>query len=304
MFNRIIERSDNLVKIFAPAKINLFLAISGKREDGYHEITTLLGKLSFGDTLEIRRDSARKGASLECPNFPELENEKNLVFQAIKNWCRQTGEDWAIDIRLNKEIPMMSGLGGGSSDAVATLIGLNELADKKLSLKQLVDLASGIGSDCPGFLADGLCLAKGRGEMVSAFDFPVAKNLIGQNVLLFRPNLGLSTYKVYQRFSANKRYSSSNWINERLKNWGNRKLRTREFLHNDLESAVFSKHFYFPALFKHIVSKFSLTPRMSGSGSSCYVIIPEDFDRFLDLKNEILRAWGDDSWVKLTKIIN
>ena len=151
MTERITEKSHNQINIFAPAKINLFLAVTGRREDGFHELTTILAKLSIGDSLKIQRVEGNHNIQLQCPGFDNLQNEKNLAYQAVKLWFHKTGENWAVEILLNKEIPPMSGLGGGSSDAVSALIAINELGDNKLSHNKLYELATEIGSDCPSF---------------------------------------------------------------------------------------------------------------------------------------------------------
>ena len=301
---RIIERSVDWIKVFAPAKCNLFLAITGQRPDGYHELSTIVGKLSIGDTLEIHKTPDHSKINLNCPSYKDLENEKNLVFQAVQKWHQKTGENWGANILLNKEIPPMSGLGGGSSDAVSALVALNELGRKKLSIKELIDLAGEIGSDCPSFFQDGLCLAQGRGENIHPLNQKVAQNLIGQKVLLFRPEIGFSTAEVYRKFTEIKKYSSKEWINKWLQDWQNNQLAEDAFLFNDLENAVFLKHRYFSVLFHQIKTKFGLNSLMSGSGSCCFTLIPKNFDQIEDLKNEILSAWGDGTWVKPAEIIN
>ena len=303
MIQRITEKSHNQIKIFAPAKINLFLGVTGRRNDGFHELTTLLAKLSIGDSLRIQRVERNHNIKLQCPGFESLQNEKNLAYRAAKLWFQMTEENWAVEVLLDKEIPPMSGLGGGSSDAVSTLIAINELGDNKLSQQKLQELAAEIGSDCPSFLKQGVCIAQGRGERVSRLSHPVAEKLIGQEILLFRPNLGLSTAEVYDRLAKKKKYSSVGWINELLQKWESNRLPIHEILHNDLENAVFAKHIYFPVLFDHIESKYGLKPKLSGSGSCCFLLIPKDFQELPSLKKEISQAWGEDAWVRQCKII-
>ena len=303
MTERITEKSHNQINIFAPAKINLFLAVTGRREDGFHELTTILAKLSTGDSLKIQRVEGNHNIQLQCPGFDNLQNEKNLAYQAVKLWFHKTGENWAVEILLNKEIPPMSGLGGGSSDAVSALIAINELGDNKLSHNKLYELATEIGSDCPSFLKQGLSIARGRGECVSTLNHQVAEKLIGQEILLFRPNLGLSTAEVYGQLAKKKKYSSVEWTNERLQEWESNRLSIHQFLHNDLENAVFAKHVYFPTLFDHIVSKYDLNPQLSGSGSCCFLLIPKGFQELPTLKKEISQALGEDTWMQHCKII-
>ncbi len=304
MVERISERFADMVKVFAPAKINLFLAVMGKRDDGYHELCSVLGKLSIADSLEIRRKNGERGIKIKCPKYKDLETENNLACIAVKKWLLKRGEDWAVDLILHKQLPPMSGLGGGSSDAVSALLAMNELGDEKLSRKEIIKMAAEIGSDCPSFLENGLCMAEGRGEMVRTINHSAAHNLIGQKVLLFRPNIGLSTPDVFQRLSQTNKFSSVEWVHTRLGMWEKQKISITEFLHNDLESAVFYKHRYFSAIFEKIKKTFGLAPRMSGSGSCCFVLIPDEFERVAALESLIYQAWGDDSWLKFTEIIH
>lgn len=304
MIERITERTGNQLKIFAPAKINLFLAIDGKRKDGFHNLTTILAKLSIGDSLQIRRVAGNQNIQLSCPGYNDLEGKNNLAWLAAEKWFQRSGEKWSVEILLKKEILPMSGLGGGSSNAVSTLFAMNELGDIKLPREGLIELAAEIGSDCPCFFESGLCVAQGRGERVSALNHPVARGLIGHDVLLFRPNVGLSTKEVYKRLSQIKQYSSIDWTSTRVKEWESSHLSTPDFLHNDLESAVFSKHIYFSVLFDRIKTNYGLNPSLSGSGSCCFVLVPKDFKGMRDLQNEIFLAWGADAWVKCTKVIH
>ena len=303
MRNRIIEQTSTGVRVFAPAKINLFLSITGKRDDGYHQLTSLIAKLALGDILEVRRTGNESGIQLACPGYPELENPQNLVFRAASKWFEATGESWGVEISLKKQIPSMAGLGGGSSDAVSTLVGLNELGDSQLFQADLVQCSAEIGSDCPSFLMDGLCVAEGRGELVRSLDSSAYQSLVGQKVLLFRPNIGFSTAEVYQNLAKHKKYSTDDWAKERINLWEHGELSTIELLYNDLEYPVFSKHLYYRVLFQQIEKQFGLVPKMSGSGSTCFVLIPEGFDQIALLEELIFNSFGDDCWVKDTEII-
>ena len=167
MIDRIREKSKDGVTVFAPAKINLFLSVTSKRPDGYHELTTVMGKLGVGDLVRIQKNSQLKKPSLNCPGFEELENQENLVLVAVEKWLKRVGGDRGYQIELRKKIPPMSGLGGGSSDAVSALLAMNELCDHQLSISDLKALAAEIGSDCPSFLDPGICLAEGRGKKLA-----------------------------------------------------------------------------------------------------------------------------------------
>ena len=304
MSTRPKEKTTIKKEVLAPAKINLFLSVTGKREDGYHELTSVMAKLAIGDLLEIERDSKITGINLRCPGFTELENLDNLVYRAAKRWFEQTGELWGVKITLKKIIPSMAGLGGGSSDAVSALLGINQLADAPLSINQLVAISAEIGSDCPSFFESGLCVVEGRGERVRPVRSPRVKSLIGQEILLFKPSIGFSTAEVYKNLSRHSKFSSEAWKKERLEMWESGKLSTSDFLHNDLEFAVFFKHLYFRPLFDQIEKDFGIVPKMSGSGSACFALIPEGFDQVEPLREMIFAAWGDHSWLEFTKVVS
>ena len=304
MIERIKHRSKNTVELFAPAKVNLFLAVTGKREDGYHDLCTVLAKVSVGDTLEMKRRDKNGGVKLSCPGFEELETSDNLISQAVDKWFQQSGESWGVEISLKKKIPPMSGLGGGSSDAVSALLGMNELGDDSLPEDMLYHLASEIGSDCPSFLTAGLCLAEGRGEQVRSIKESLSQQISGQKVLLFRPDIGFSTADVYAGLARKKSYSSKDWALKSVKSWESGNLPIEKFLHNDLEIPVFEKHRYFLPLFEQIKQQFGIHPRLSGSGSSCFALLPLGFDQVSHLKDLIINAWGDKSIIQTCGIIN
>ena len=183
MIKQRAEVHSNKINIFAPAKINLFLAVTGKREDGFHEICTVMCKVDVGDELVLERKANEPGVRVVCPGYEELENKENLAFIAAERWLVRSKEKWGVDISLVKKIPPMSGLGGGSSDAISVLLAMNKLADKPLPLEVLLKLASEIGSDCAGFLAKGPCIADGKGESVRLVRKSTASELHGKKVV-------------------------------------------------------------------------------------------------------------------------
>ncbi len=304
MIERIKNRSKSTVELFAPAKVNLFLAVTGKREDGYHDLCTVLAKVSVGDTLEMKRTDKNEGVNLRCPGFEDLETSGNLISQAVDKWFQQSGESWGVEITLKKKIPPMSGLGGGSSDAVSALLGMNKLGDESLPEDMLYNLASEIGSDCPSFLTAGLCLAEGRGEHVRSIIESLSQQISGQRVLLFRPDIGFSTADVYARLASKKSYSAKKRAQELVKSWENGNLSVEELLHNDLEIPVFEKHRYFLPLFEQIKQQYGIQPRLSGSGSCCFALLPSGFDQISQLKDLILKAWGDKVFLQTCEIID
>jgi 4-diphosphocytidyl-2-C-methyl-D-erythritol kinase len=147
----------------APAKINLTLEVLGKREDGYHEIRSVIQTIDLSDKIRI---SASAGMRYEC-DLPGWDAEKSLVSRAAEAMRSEIGTDYHALIEINKTIPVSSGLGGDSSDAVAALRGLNIFWKLNLSVPQLLKIAAKLGSDTSLFLYGGTLLAEGRGEKIT-----------------------------------------------------------------------------------------------------------------------------------------
>ncbi|MSQ40280.1 MAG: 4-(cytidine 5'-diphospho)-2-C-methyl-D-erythritol kinase [Dehalococcoidia bacterium] len=152
----------------AYAKVNLTLEVLGERTDGYHDVATVLQPVDLSDTLTFE---PALSLSLEC-SLPELPMEANLVYRAARLLQEETGQKAGARIRLEKGIPVAAGLGGGSSDAAATLRGLNQLWGLGLEASQLHELAARLGSDVPFFLYGGTALVEGRGERLTPLPTP------------------------------------------------------------------------------------------------------------------------------------
>ncbi len=149
-----------MLTVLAPAKVNLVLEVLGKRKDGYHEIRSLIQSINLCDVLSFELD---RDISFDCNNL-ELGGEDNLVFRAAWLLKKISGYRGGVKIRLEKRIPYGVGLGGGSSDAAATLMVLDHLWELGLSMRQMVRLAAQLGSDVPFFLYRGAAMVKGKGE--------------------------------------------------------------------------------------------------------------------------------------------
>ncbi len=151
------------ISSLAFAKLNLTLEVLGRREDGYHEIKTVIQTIDLADRLEF---SPSTRLQVECDD-KSLSGQANLVWRAAQDLAKAGGVAPRARITIEKHIPTSMGLGGGSSDAACALVSLNQLWDLKLNLKDLAEIAAGIGSDVPFFLLGGTALAEGRGERVS-----------------------------------------------------------------------------------------------------------------------------------------
>jgi 4-diphosphocytidyl-2-C-methyl-D-erythritol kinase len=183
-----------VLRLAAPAKINLYLEVLGRRADGYHEIDTLMMPLALADELTF---TAIQDLTLTCddPSLPLDEN--NLVLKAARLLQHQRPGSFGARIHLTKRIPTAAGLGGGSSDAAITLRGLNQLWQLGLSNEELIGLAAQIGSDVPFFLHGSAAWCFGRGEQVRP-----AKIGCEVPLLLICPLVGLSTAEVYRELNA------------------------------------------------------------------------------------------------------
>ncbi len=173
------------------AKVNLVLEILGKRADGYHELSTVLQAVDLFDRLVLEEDDSLALRTSD-PALPT--DEANLVIKAAQRLMKAAGVSRGARITLEKRIPVAAGLGGGSSDAAATLWGLNRLWGLRWSGGRLAELAAEVGMDVPFFLVGGRALATGRGEKLEPLHASPALSLV-----LVKPGLALSTGEVYGR---------------------------------------------------------------------------------------------------------
>ncbi|MCX5638282.1 MAG: 4-(cytidine 5'-diphospho)-2-C-methyl-D-erythritol kinase [Planctomycetota bacterium] len=182
----------------APAKINLSMLIAGKRPDGFHEIETVMAKVNWYDEILIQR-CRKAGIELVCkgPHWAP-EGRENLIYQAAKLLLESCGAQANLKITLTKNIPAGSGLGSASSDAAATLIGLNQYLDLNTPKKDLAKLATRLGSDVPFFLNGPLAFCAGKGEKVKKLTRKF--NFLA---LLIIPDVSVSTQKVYANYKHN-----------------------------------------------------------------------------------------------------
>jgi len=148
------------------AKVNLFLDILGRRPDGYHTLLTLFERIDLKDELTFKK-SPTAGITLTCDDPALSVGEDNLIVKAALGYLDLLGQAEGVDITLKKQIPMGAGLGGGSSDAAATLLGLQELFGEPLPMDKLIPLAQTLGADVPFFLADTpWALGRDRGDVI------------------------------------------------------------------------------------------------------------------------------------------
>ncbi len=246
------------------AKINLGIEILGKREDGFHEIRTLLQTLDLYDLLEFR-DLPQDVIILKGDDTSIPWNEKNLIHRAAALLKERFSIKGGIEILTKKNIPPGSGLGGGSSNAAATLLALNEIWSLGLQKKALMEIGSLLGADVPFFLEGGLCLGEGKGDLIFALD-----DLSPLFCVLAFPPFSIATAAVYKRLALS--LTSKGKDSKIIRFLDNREL---SFLENELENTVFRLHPQIKGIKNLIQEQGSELSLMSGSGSAVFGLFPE-----------------------------
>jgi len=302
----------------SPAKINLFLAITGRREDGFHELVSVAAPVEWGDTLTVEVDETNSATipgkfSLTCDDPMVPVNGENLVLKAAEAFRAATSWRRGVRFSLEKRIPMGAGLGGGSSNAATALRALNEFAGKPLDSAALTSVAAKVGSDCALFLRDGPVVMRGRGELVESLPPAIMARLTGRSVLIFKPAFGISTAWAYARLAAAapKGYLPRAEAELRLAIWlravsGPGKPTTPEanagdLLYNNMEPPAFEKFPALPALLERLGKKFGCAAHMSGSGSACFALL-NDRSPVTEITAAIREAWGDSAFVVQTRL--
>jgi 4-diphosphocytidyl-2-C-methyl-D-erythritol kinase len=285
------------VHVLAPAKINLYLEILGKRPDGYHEIETLILAVELYDEITLRPD-APGALSLTC-DVPELATgSDNLVLKAARLLKEQTGSTQGAAIHLEKRIPWAAGLGGGSSDAAATLAGLNELWALGLSAERLSAMGAEIGSDVPFFFHTPAALCRGRGEVVEP-----AKTTTAFEIVLVKPEAGLSTAEVYREFGAERPSAIRNpqsavtaLADGNVENLG-------RALHNRLQEPALRACPPAATLYRQLQAAATAGCLLSGSGS-CLFALCRDTREAARVIDGLRRGWASGDELESTRVFH
>jgi 4-diphosphocytidyl-2-C-methyl-D-erythritol kinase len=192
------QTSSDVCFVRAYAKINLTLDVLGRRDDGYHDLVTVMQTIDLYDTICLTPTGDDRVRMIS--SIPALSNDENLAARAAQLVRQHLALSQGVLIELHKAIPMTSGLGGGSSDAAAVLLALRQWWQLPLSPSDLLSLAASLGSDVPFFLAGGLALCEGRGELVTplAAHWPASMRWL----LLLKPAISISTAAVFRRLPA------------------------------------------------------------------------------------------------------
>ncbi len=254
--------SLNTLTLSSPAKLNLFLHINGKLDNGYHELQSLFHFLDYGDELTFERTNNGQ-VSLEC-NLPELINEQNLIIKAVnalKPQLKASHNEYGIKINLNKILPMGGGVGGGSSNAATTLLALNELWNIHLPLAELEKIGKNLGADVPIFIRGRTSIADGIGEKLT--DYPIDEKWY----LVLTPNVHVNTALL---FNINELPRDTKKINHNDINY--RGLTPEH--QNDFETLVYKNY---PAVAKAIDWLLEYAPaRLTGTGACVFSVFESE----------------------------
>jgi len=278
------ERHADGVVVWAPAKVNLFLEVLAKRADSYHEIATLMVAVSLYDTLEFKEESS--GAiQLHCDHPKLSTGPDNLISRAALLLQERTGCRRGARIRLTKRIPLAAGLAGGSTDAAATLAGLNRLWQSGLTSTALGTLGAELGSDVPFFFATPAAWCTGRGEVVTPLVLGGPLWLV-----LVCPPFGMATAEVYRQVTVPELPETGMEIRQAVQNGDLEEVGRR--LHNRLQSAAEQ---WCPALVAYREQLARLRPAgqlLSGSGST-YFALCSSYAEAVRLARGLYQGIGD-----------
>jgi 4-diphosphocytidyl-2-C-methyl-D-erythritol kinase len=272
----------------APAKINLSLLVAGRRPDGFHELETVMAKVNWYDEILIE-PGQQKGIELVCqgPHWAP-EGQDNIVYQAAELVLDKCGLNDDIKVTLTKNIPAGSGLGSGSSDAAATLIGLNKYLDAKLSDQWLAEAASRLGSDVAFFLNGPLAFCTGKGEKIKKI-----KEIFNFLALLVLPGVSVSTKKVYDNYKHDQiLYEKlSSQINDYIEK--NRIDLVAKMCANMLEKSCFCLTESLAEMKTNIVSSGIGPCCLSGSGSTMFCLIESgDEEKAREYQHKLVKKIG------------
>jgi 4-diphosphocytidyl-2-C-methyl-D-erythritol kinase len=253
------------MQVLAPAKINLSLKILGRRDDGFHEIETLIALTMLCDEIKVEKRSGRTGIEFHCDDLSVPAGDDNLIVCAARSFFAATRLKPGVSIEVKKKIPHGAGLGGGSSDAASTLLALNELFETKLPREALAEIAEAIGSDVPFFIFQSAALCKGRGELVTPTK--LRKQL---SILLLKPQFGVATAWAYAHWRGSREIPSVSYAAQEF---------VDQTFVNDLERPVFEKFVFLAQLKMWLLDQPEVgAALMSGSGSTTFAVLREDAD--------------------------
>jgi 4-diphosphocytidyl-2-C-methyl-D-erythritol kinase len=267
------QLSPSEITVFAPAKINVVLRILDRRPDGFHNLWSIMQTVALEDEVSIKIRADRQGIQLRCDAAQLAADQSNLVYRAAAEVLARAHQSIGLDVELRKRIPMGAGLGGGSSDAAATIIGLNRLLRLEWSPTQMADAGQSLGSDVPFFFFAPSAIVAGRGETVRPVDVEGRRW-----VVLVNPGFGVNTKWAYQQLAATRtavrpllpvqqeldRQSKLSWT---------QMVAAAE---NDFESPVFAAHGKLREIKQSLQAYGAEIALLSGSGATVFGVFENE----------------------------
>jgi 4-diphosphocytidyl-2-C-methyl-D-erythritol kinase len=248
------------MKIFSPAKINLFLQVLGKRSDGYHDLMSLMCCIGLYDTVSLTFGVKNIAVSCHHPGVPE--DDKNLAFGAAHLFLKTLNKNEGVKIIIQKQIPVAAGLGGGSSNAAAVFLGLNRYYGYPFSTEELMSMGLSIGADVPFFIFQKPAIASGIGEKLEAFEGPLP-----YHILLIYPGFNVSTAETYQNLNFGLTNDQKKPTSISLKR---NRFDPAVHLANDLERVTAAKYPEIGLAKEKLMNLGAIGALMSGSGPTVF----------------------------------
>ena len=282
-----------------PAKLNLYLAVTGRRQDGFHDLVSLVAQTDFGDSIEA--DRSHGGVDTLVCDREELDcGPDNLVLRAAAAYRRRVPEAPYMIWNLRKRIPSGAGMGGGSSDAAAVLRLLNRVCYGELDDAAMTEVAAEIGSDCPLFLSENSCIMRGRGELVEPLPETVAASLRGRSVVVVKPHFGIPTPWAYGSLDRLGGFISPEAAEIELSEWMVDPS-VEPPSRNSFQPPVFDKYACYGALNAVLVAAGLPELRLTGSGSACYAFAEKGrADAIISLAGDML---GEGSFATSARLL-
>jgi len=267
------QPSPSEITVIAPAKINLILRILDRRPDGFHNLWSVMQTVGLDDEVQIRLRADRQDIRLKCDAAQLVADQSNLVYRAAAEVLTRAQQSIGLDLELRKRIPMGAGLGGGSSDAAATIIGLNRLLQLEWSPTQMAEVGQSLGSDVPFFLFAPSAFVAGRGETVR----PVVVEGV-RWVVLVNPGFGVNTKWAYQELSATRTAVTPLSLVQRELDRQSRVSWAQLIAaaENDFEVPVFAAHGKLQEMKKSLQAYGAEVALLSGSGATVFGVFADE----------------------------
>ncbi|MEY3491823.1 MAG: hypothetical protein RL309_951 [Verrucomicrobiota bacterium] len=282
----------------AHAKLNLSLAITGRRADGFHELISLVAPIGLADTLTL---DVGRPLGLTCDDASLPVDGSNLVLKAAAAYVKRRPSAPTGHFHLTKKVPHGAGLGGGSSDAAAALRLLDQASGDPVGLEVLETLAAEVGSDCPFFVRGQAAVMRGRGERLEVLPLAARAALAGRKVVLVKPPFGVPTPEAYALLAKAGKHRPAAQAEAELAAWIAQPAADPSALGNDLAAPVFAKYLALPVGLESFRRATGVNWQMTGSGSACFAFVSDGFDH-ARLRADVRRAWGPGAWVEETVI--